>query len=46
MTCPLISPNSLKADEEDRNSDRAPLVAVTENEVACDGDGRDKPLGG
>ena len=32
MTCPLA--DTLNADEEDRKSDRAPLVAVTENEVA------------
>ena len=31
MTCPLIS-ESLKTDEEDRKTDHAPLVAVTENE--------------
>ena len=34
--------DTLKADEEDRKTDRAPLVAVTENEEVAtdDGDGR------
>ena len=39
MTCPADLADSLKADEEDRKTDHAPLVQVKENEevATCDG---------